>query len=188
LRDLIKITMMNKLKYLLFAFSLFLFLPSFSQDNSASVKWYSVEEAEKLTKENPKKWLIDIYTDWCGWCKKMDKETFNHPVIAEYINEHYYAVKLNAESRDSITFNGTIYRHMEQGGRGYQELAVNLLNGQMSYPSIAYLNEKMQLLGAVPGYKTPQSIEPLLNYIVEDKFTSESLSDYQKTFKSKLTE
>ena len=118
----------------------------------------------------------------------MDKETFNHPVIAEYINENYYAVKLNAESRDSITFLGTTYKHMEQGGRGYQELAVSLLNGQMSYPSIAYLNEKMQLLGAVPGYKTPQSIEPLLNYIVEDKFISESLADYQKTFKSKLTD
>ena len=33
--------------------------------------------------------MVDVYTDWCGWCKKMDKETFNHPVIAKYINENY---------------------------------------------------------------------------------------------------
>jgi thioredoxin-related protein len=118
----------------------------------------------------------------------MDQETFAHPVIAKYINENYYAVKLNAESRDSIFFNGNNFKYMEQGNRGYQELAVGFLNGQMSFPSIAYLNEDLQLLGAVPGYKTPEAIEPLLNYIVENKFTSQSLEDYQKTFQSKLAE
>ena len=162
--------------------------PAFSQNNTEKVKWYTVEEAEKLAGKNPKKWLVDVYTDWCGWCKRMDMETFSHPVIAKYINENYYAVKLNAESRESITFNGTTYKYMEQGGRGYQELAVSFLNGQMSFPSIAYLNDDLQLLGAVPGYKTPQTMEPLLNYIVENKFTSQSLADYQKTFQSKITE
>ena len=178
--------MMNKQKYILLGLALALVSSVFPQDTT--VKWYTVEEAEKLSKENPKKWLVDVYTDWCGWCKTMDKETFSHPVIAKYINENYYAVKLNAESSDSISFNGKTFKYMEQGGRGYQELAVGLLNGQMSFPSIAYLNEELQLLGAVPGYKTPQAIEPLLNYIVENKFTSQSLEDYQKTFQSKLAE
>jgi thioredoxin-related protein len=177
---------MNKFRYIIPALSLMIVIPAFAQDTQ--VKWYTVEEAEKLSKEKPRKWLIDVYTDWCGWCKKMDKETFNHPVIAEYINENYYAVKLNAESRESITFNGTTYKYRQEGNRGYQELAVGLLNGQMSFPSIAYLNNELQLLGAVPGYKTPQSIEPLLNYIVEEKYTSQSLADYQKTFQSKITE
>ena len=178
--------MMIKQKYILLALLLAFVSPAFSQE--AVVKWYTVEEAEKLSKDNPRKWLIDVYTDWCGWCKTMDKKTFSHPVIAKYINENYYAVKLNAESRDSISFNGRTFKYMEQGGRGYQELAVGLLNGQMSFPSIAYLNEDLQLLGAVPGYKTPQSIEPLLNYIAENKFTSQSLEDYLKTFQSKISE
>ena len=61
----------------------------FGQEKSGEVKWYTFEEAVALSKENPKKLFIDVYTDWCGWCKKMDRETFTHPVIAKYLNENY---------------------------------------------------------------------------------------------------
>ena len=179
---------MKKFHILTLGFALMYILPAFSQDNAEKVQWYTMEEAEKLARENPKKWLIDVYTDWCGWCKVMDQKTFSHPVIARYINENFYAVKLDAESKESITFNGTTFKYLEQGGTGYQELAVGLLNGTMQFPSIAYLNEDLQLLGAIPGYKTPQQMEPLLNYISEDKFTSLSLADYQKTFQGKISE
>jgi thioredoxin-related protein len=178
---------MKKVFVLLISVIIFIPFAGLAQDSGTSrVKWYSIEEAEKLNKQQPRKIMIDVYTDWCGWCKKMDKETFNHPVIAAYINEHYYPVKLNAESKEQIVFNGTTYKYVAQGARGYHELAAGLLNGQMSYPSVAYMNEKMELLGAVPGYMNAQSIEPLLNYIVEDKYTSESLEEYQKSFQSKI--
>jgi thioredoxin-related protein len=150
------------------------------------IKWYTIQEAEALAKKDPRKIMIDVYTDWCGWCKKMDAETFSHPVIAEYVNNHYYAVKLNAESTQDITFKGNTYKFVAQNGRGYHELAAGLLNGRLSYPSIAYLNEKLELLGAVAGYKKPSDMETLLNYIAEDKFQTQSLSEYQQTFKSKI--
>lgn len=150
------------------------------------IKWYTIQEAEVLSKQNPKKIMIDVYTDWCGWCKKMDAETFSHPVIAQYVNDHYYAVKLNAESTQEIIFNGHTYKFIDQNGKGYHELAAGLLNGRLSFPSIAYLNEKLELLGAVPGYKGPVDFEPLINYIAEDKFMTQSLSEYQQTFKSKI--
>lgn len=178
---------MKKIKILLIAF---LFMPFFGinaqSDQGIKVKWYTIQEAEKLSKEHGKKVMIDVYTDWCGWCKKMDKETFNHPVIAKILNDNYYPVKLNAESKDDITFMGYTYKYVSQGGRGYHELAAGLLNGQLSFPSIAYLNEQMQLLGAIPGYKTPAAMEPLLVYISEDKFMTQSLEDFQKTFESKI--
>ncbi len=175
---------MRSFQFLFFTAVLLSPLSLAAQD--AKVHWISIEEAERLCRQNPKKIMVDVYTDWCGWCKKMDRETFGHPVIAEYINKHYYAVKLNAEGKEDITFNGTTYRYVPQGARGYHELAAGLLSGRMSFPSIAYLNEKLQLLGAVPGYMTPGSIEPLLNYIAETKYTIQSLEDYQKTFQSKL--
>ena len=175
-------------KQILLLLAAVLLAPAALIAQDAKVKWVSIEEAEKLNKEQPKKIMVDVYTDWCGWCKKMDKETFGNPVIAGFINKHYYAVKLNAEGKDEIIFNGTTYKFIAQGQRGYHELAAGLLNGKMSYPSIAYLNEELQLLGAVPGYMTPTSIEPLLNYIAENKFTNESLEDYQKSFQSKLNE
>ncbi len=150
------------------------------------IKWYTIQEAEALSKQNPKKIMIDVYTDWCGWCKKMDAETFSNPVIAEFVNNNYYAVKLNAESTEDITFKGYTYKFVEQNGKGYHELAAGLLNGRLSFPSIAYLNEKLELLGAVPGYKGPADMESLLNYIAEEKFLTQSLSEYQQTFKSKI--
>ena len=154
--------------------------------SAPKIKWYTIQEAEALSKQSPRKIMIDVYTDWCGWCKKMDAETFAHPVIAEYVNNNYYPVKLDAESTADIIFNGYTYKFIEQNGKGYHELAAGLLNGKLSFPSIAYLNEKLELLGAVPGYKGPADMESLLNFIAEDKFLTQSLSDYQQTFKSKI--
>jgi thioredoxin-related protein len=177
---------MRKRSVLIIAAFIFISFSGLAQE-ATRVKWYTIEEAEKLNKKQPRKIMIDVYTDWCGWCKKMDKETFNHPVIADYINKYYYPVKLNAESKEEITFNGTTYKFVAQGARGYHELAAGLLNGKMSYPSVAYMNEKLELLGAVPGFYTPDRIEPLLSYIAEEKYTSVSLEDFQKTFESKLS-
>ena len=54
----------------------------------------------------PKKVFIDLYTSWCGWCKRMDATTFKQRAIVEYMNQKYYAVKFDAETRDTINFNG----------------------------------------------------------------------------------
>jgi len=180
---------MKKSGLLLFLF--FLGITHFNLSDAQTapkVKWYTIEEAEVLAKKEPKKIMIDVYTDWCGWCKKMDAETFSHPVIADFINKNYYPVKLNAESEEDIRFNGNTYKYVAQGGRGYHELAAGLLSGRLSFPSIAYLNEKLELLGAIPGYRGPVDMEPLLNYISENKFMTQSLEEYQQTFKSKISE
>ncbi len=68
-----------------------------------TVKWYSFEQAVKLNKQNPKKIFIDVYTDWCGWCKRMDKVTFSNPVIAKYLNK-YYITLLNLMQRQRTQY------------------------------------------------------------------------------------
>jgi len=159
-------------------------LSLFSQQNT--VKWYNFEEAIELNKTNPKKILIDVYTDWCGYCKIMDNRTFKNKDIARYINENFYAVKLNAESREPIEFAGRTYKWIAQGNKGYHELAAVLLNGKMSYPSIVYMNEKNQFITTVPGYRKPKEIEPILNFIAEDHFMKTKWEEYIKTFKSTI--
>ena len=152
----------------------------------AKVKWYTIEQAVELQKKEPRKIMIDVYTDWCGWCKKMDAETFDHPVIAEYLNANFYPVKFNAESKEPITFGGKTFVNENQGSRSSHQFAIALLQGQMSYPSIAYLNEKMEPLGAVPGYYSAKDFEPLIKYIEEDKYKTASFEDYKKGFVSNI--
>ena len=160
---------------------------SHAQDKGVKVKWYSIDEAMKLNKEHPRKILIDVYTDWCGWCKKMDSETFSHPVIAQYLNEHYYPVKFNAESSDSVEFGGHTFVNEGSGSRSTHQFAIALLQGKMSYPSIAYLNEDLQLIAAIPGYLTAPDIEPLLNYIATDQYENNvDLQKYSESFESKI--
>ncbi len=169
-------------KIVALAFILFGFILSgYSQDK---VKWYSFEEAVALSKENPRKIFIDVYTDWCGWCKKMDKSTFTDPVIAEILNNKYYAVKFNAESTKPIEFSGRTFVN-EGGGRNPHQLAAALLQGKMSYPSAAYLTEDLQLLTSVPGYMTPKDLEPILDFFATDSYKTVSYQDYLKSFEGK---
>ena len=151
----------------------------------AKVKWYSFEEAVELNKKEQRKIFIDVYTDWCGWCKKMDANTFSNPEIAKILNEQYYAVKLDAEQRGDINFKGHTYKFIANGKRGYHELAAALLQGKMSYPSVAYLNEQSELLTAVPGYQTPDRLEPILMFFAEDAFITTSFDEFSKNYSDK---
>jgi thioredoxin-related protein len=132
------------------------------------VKWYTIEEAEKLAKENPKKLFIDVYTDWCGWCKVMDKKTFSDPNIANYLNTFFYPVKFNAETTDTITFRDSTFINNGIGKRPTHQLGIELLQGKMSYPSTVYLSENLEPLSIVPGYMSPEKIQPILVYFNEN--------------------
>jgi len=177
---------MQKLIFILFFVTNSLLIANGQTTGEVKVKWYTIKEALELQKKEPRKIIIDVYTDWCGWCKRMDKETFNHPVIAAYLNNHFYPVKFNAESFDSIEFGGKKFINEGKGQRPTHQFAFALLNGQLSYPSVAYLNENLQLLATIPGFLTADQLEPLLNFIVEDKYKSTTLDNYQKTFVSKI--
>lgn len=155
-------------------------------ETTLNVKLYTIKQALELQKKQPRKIIIDVYTDWCGWCKKMDKETFNHPVIADYLNKNFYFVKFNAESFDSVVFNNHTYVNQKTGTRSTHQFASALLSGQNSYPSVAYLDEKLQLIAAVPGFYTADKLEPLLTFIVEDKYKTISMEEFMKTFVSKI--
>lgn len=138
--------------------------------SAQNVKWYSFSEAVELNEKEPRKIMIDVYTDWCGWCKVMDEQTFQHADIAKILNEKYYAVKFNAERKDTVVFQGATFVNKGEGRRPPHDLAVAMLNGKMSYPSIVFMNEKNQLITAVPGFQKPEQMEPLLMYIFESLY------------------
>lgn len=129
--------------------------------SAQEVNWLSWDEAVALSKSeaNPKKVFVDVYTDWCGWCKKMDKDTFQNPEVAAYMAENFYMVKMDAEGKEPIEYDGRTFKFVPQGRRGYHELAAALLQGKMSYPTVIFLDEELKMLSPVPGY---QKVEPFM--------------------------
>lgn len=153
-----------------------------------TIRWITIQEAEQLVKKDPKPVLIDIYADWCGWCKKLDKTTFQHPDIAKYVNENFYAVKLDAEMREPVTVAGREYKYITDGRRGTHELALSLANGQMSLPTMVVLSSKFTQMGIIPGYQEPIDMDAILHYFATGSYEKNiPWGIYQKNYKSRIS-
>jgi len=152
---------------------------------TVDVKWYSIEEAAALAKTDPRPLFVDAYTDWCGWCKKLDKDTFSHPVIAEILNTKYYAVKFDAEGKEPVTFQGRKFVNDGSLGKTHQ-LAYALLQGQLGYPTVVFLTATSELITPVSGFKTPVQIEPMLIYFAGTSWQKQSYEEFMKTFKGQV--
>lgn len=177
---------------MVFILAAFTWSPSLQAQTSTTektkVEWLSWEEAIELSKKEQKKILLDVYTDWCSWCKKMDTITFNEPRIAVYINENFYPVKLNAHYKDEIKYNDKVYKYQKSGRRGYHELAAEILKGRMSYPTVVFLDEKMEVIQSIIGFKTADQFEVIATYFATDQFMKTPWSSYKATYTSILTD
>jgi thioredoxin-related protein len=150
-----------------------------------SVRWYSVAEAEVLMRKEKRKIIVDVYTDWCGWCKQMDRTTFMDPAVVRLINQYYYAVKLDAEQKSDIVFNGKTYKFVASGKGGYNELAAQLLQGNMGYPSIVFLNEDFSLIQSIQGFREAAQLEVIISYFGENGHKNIPWGKYEKSYISK---
>jgi len=157
----------------------------------AEINWVEMSEVEALMKKEPKKVLVDVYTSWCGPCKMMNKTTFSDPEVVKYINEHYYAIKFDAEGEEAITFQGKEFRNdnfdpaKTRGRNSTHDLtrAIAPVNGRIAYPTIVYMNEEFQILSPVQGFQKPEQIMPILSYFGEDIYQQMEWQEYVKQSK-----
>ncbi|MBK7407821.1 MAG: DUF255 domain-containing protein [Saprospirales bacterium] len=145
------------------------------------LKWYSWEEAVAANKKEPKKILVDVYTDWCGWCKRMDATTFQDEMVKDFLRKNFYTVKLDAEQKEDIVFDGNTFKFQPYGKRGAHELAIQLLNGRMSYPSIVYLNEAFEIITVSPGYKMPEDIMKELHFVGDEVYKNQTWDQFKQS-------
>jgi thioredoxin-related protein len=115
----------------------------------AQLKSHSFEEVEVLNRKNPKPTLIFIHTSWCKYCKIMEKSTFQNPEVVQILNEKFYFILLDAESKQDIAFNHHIFKFNPNGlNTGVHELAVELatINKEIVYPAIAVLDSNFSIV------------------------------------------
>jgi thioredoxin-related protein len=135
-----------------------------------TISWLSIDEALRANekKKGAKPIFIDLYTDWCGWCKRLDATTFQHAFIVEYLNEHYHAVKFNAEDHGPVQYQGSVLE-MGPGKRETHPFAIQVgsQRGQIGYPTLVILDAANKKLITLPGYYNAERLEPILVYYAE---------------------
>lgn len=160
----------------------------FSNANAQEgVKWYSIEEAIQLASEEPRVLVIDVYTDWCGWCKRMDASTFSDPTVAQMMNTHFYPVKLNAEGKEDVVIGDRTFKFVDNGSRGYHEIAAVVTKGRLSYPTISYVDAQGRVLEAAPGFKTAEQFKVYLAYYSKDAYKNQSFEDFSASYSEPMS-
>lgn len=161
-----------------FFFAVLMFLPLISFSQSQKIEWMTIEEALKAQEKAPKKIVMDVFTDWCGWCKVMDRDTFTDSAVAAYISKNYYAVKMNAEQQKAFVYKGQTFNLLTNGGSSMNQFVLAITNNKPSYPSLAYFTESGDVLTVVPGFRKPGELLLILKYLGEDKYKTTKFEDF----------
>ncbi len=155
----------------------------------AQVKWKTIEEAAQTdTKKNKKLFFVDFSTSWCGWCKKMDRETFSDPVVAAILNKYYIPVHFDAEGKATFTWNGTKYANNATPGQRSQTHPFTraILGQKIGYPSFAIFNAGGGLKQVLQGYQTAYEFSMVLWYICSGDDQRYTWEEYQKEFPTEI--
>ncbi|WP_337044659.1 thioredoxin family protein [Emticicia sp. 17c] len=142
------------------------------------IQWISLQEAYNRTQKEPRKTIVDVYTQWCGWCKVMDRQTYTNPEVIEYLNKNFYMVKLDAETHEEISVGGQKYTFDAQ--HNANQAAVLLLQGKMSYPTTVFLDAQYNMIQPLPGYLDAKTFHQVITFFGGDNFKKETFDQYKE--------
>jgi len=174
--------MVKNTKFILLG--LFVVLCSFKVTPTAHDKlaWMNMSELKQKMKSEPKPAIIDLYTNWCYWCNIMDKKTYNNPRVIAYINDHFYAVKLDAETKDTIHWKNNSYNYNDN--YKINDFTMYVTSGQPGFPTTVILTDDHSDPISIQGFMEPREIEPILKYFGEGAYKTESFEVFKTTFKA----
>ena len=128
-----------------------------------SVQWIDFEEAETMSKVQPRPILISVHTEWCGWCKKMDMTTFVDPQISSYLNSNFYPISFDAETKDTINFRGKQYINPSpESKRSTNTLTAEIMGSSRSYPTTVIMDHNFEHAVVIPGFLTAKDLASFL--------------------------
>ncbi|MEP7255777.1 MAG: DUF255 domain-containing protein [Ferruginibacter sp.] len=171
---------MQKVLRFLLILSIPLTLASFHEPKKDKIKWLSLTELQVAFAKQPKPIIIDVYTDWCGWCKVMDRETYSNEKVIDYLNKNFYAVKFNAESTAEVVFANKKYNY--NPAYNANDLAVYLLGGRMGYPTTVLLSTLDAQPAPLSGYLKPSELEPPVKFFGDGAYKTKDFPTFMKGF------
>ncbi len=172
---------MQKVMRFLMIISGAVIISSFVSPQKERIHWVTLDQLQKLYAAEPRPILIDVYTDWCGWCKEMDRVTYHHKKLSAYVNQYFYAVKLDAECKDSLVFNNKIYAY--NPAYKVNELAEYLLMNRMEFPSTVFLSSIDAQPAPLAGYLNAKEMEAPLKYFGDAVYKNKTFIEFNQGFK-----
>lgn len=129
--------------------------------DQSKITWHPYDEGLTLAKKLDRHVLIDFTTDWCGWCKKMEKETFADKEVISLINSEFVAIKVDGDSEKILDIDG--YKISEKN--------LTRLDYRVSgYPAFWFLKSDGSRLGQLRGYQQKNQMMEVLRYVAEYKY------------------
>jgi len=151
---------MNMKKILLLISIAFIFTHFSIAGDKVDLKWRKFDEGVAEAKKTKKKILLDVYADWCKWCKKLDAEVYTDSKVASYLNKYYVLIKVNGESNDRLT-------HKNQ--RMTEEQLARVF-GVTGFPTIIFLDSNAEIIDKLGGFVAADRFLPIIQYIGEDYY------------------
>jgi thioredoxin-related protein len=151
-----------------FAIAFYSFEKSVPPSAPGPIVWHSFDEGTLLARNSNKKVLVDVYTDWCSWCKKMDSEVYANKEVLDVVREHFILVKLNAESGNALSFRGNKISEADFA----RELGVT------GYPTTLFFDQNSNPITDFPGYAAPERFAKVLQFIGMDYYKTVSFQEY----------
>lgn len=147
--------------------------PAGEKSAPTGLKWLSFDEAQAIAAKEKKTILVDVYTDWCGWCKKMDATTYGDPKVMKYLAQKYVIAKLNPEEEGTVTVQGKKITK--------QEFAQAV--GVKGFPTLVFFNDKGEMITGLSSYLDAKQFLNVATFIGDGKYETMTWDQYSKSLK-----
>jgi thioredoxin-related protein len=141
-----------------------------SGEKKTELVWYKYDEGLAKAEKEKKHPLVHFYTNWCGWCKRMDKTTFSDKAVIEVLNESYVPIKVNGQSGEKVKVDGKESTERQVAGN----------YGVRAYPITWFLKPSGERIAPRRGYVAAEEFLYILNWVKDDLYEETSFQEFVK--------